>query len=111
MRGGRAKRDGFATVIEEAVSLRSTPLIRPDFVGPPSPARGGRLIREKYTMPRSKLLVRPSKSANGIVHRVTPKSAGWTYVGFEARDLKKGARVSLNSGAMEACVVVLSGKA
>src|ERR1700723_1143531 len=38
--GGRAKRDGFATMIEEAVSLRSTPLIRPDFVGPPSPPRG-----------------------------------------------------------------------
>src|SRR5580692_5936469 len=54
MRGGRAKRDDLATVIEEAVSLRATPLIprrmrsirpRPDFVGPPSPAsreKGGR---------------------------------------------------------------------
>jgi 5-deoxy-glucuronate isomerase len=62
-------------------------------------------------MTRSKLLVRPSKSANGIVHRVTPKSAGWTYVGFEARDLNKGARVALKSGVMEVCVVVQSGKA
>jgi 5-deoxy-glucuronate isomerase len=62
-------------------------------------------------MPRSKLLVHPRKSANGLVHRITPKSAGWTYVGFEARDMKKGARVSLKPGPMEACVVVLSGKA
>jgi 5-deoxy-glucuronate isomerase len=62
-------------------------------------------------MPRSKLLVHPRKSADGLVHRITPKSAGWTYVGFEARDLQKGKRVALNNGAMEACVVVLSGQA
>jgi 5-deoxy-glucuronate isomerase len=62
-------------------------------------------------MARSKLLVHPRKSANGLVHRITPKSAGWTYVGFEARDLKKGERVALKTGAMEACVVLLSGKA
>jgi 5-deoxy-glucuronate isomerase len=62
-------------------------------------------------MARSKLLVRPRKSANGIVHRVTPKSAGWTYVGFEARDLKKGDRFAGKTGKMEACVVILSGKA
>jgi 5-deoxy-glucuronate isomerase len=62
-------------------------------------------------MQRSKHLVRPRKSASGLVHRITPKSAGWTYVGFEARDLKAGARVSAKSGARETCVVVLSGKA
>ena len=62
-------------------------------------------------MPQSKLLVHPSLSADGVVQKITPESAGWTYVGFEARDLEKGARVALNSGAMEACIVVLSGKA
>jgi 5-deoxy-glucuronate isomerase len=62
-------------------------------------------------MARSKLLVRPRKSANGLVHRVTPKSAGWTYVGFEARDLEKGGRHAGKTGKMEACIVVLSGKA
>src|SRR5579872_3417171 len=62
-------------------------------------------------MARSKLLVHPRKSANGLVHRITPKSAGWTYVGFEARDVKKGEKVALKTGAMEACVVILSGKA
>ncbi|MGO8832994.1 MAG: 5-deoxy-glucuronate isomerase [Roseiarcus sp.] len=62
-------------------------------------------------MQRSKHLVHPRQSANGVVHRVTPKSAGWTYVGFEARDLKAGKRVSIDSGATETCIVVLSGKA
>jgi 5-deoxy-glucuronate isomerase len=62
-------------------------------------------------MQRSKHLLHPRNAANGIVHRVTPKSAGWTYVGFEARDLKAGKRVSIDSGAMETCVVLLSGKA
>jgi 5-deoxy-glucuronate isomerase len=62
-------------------------------------------------MARSKLLIHPRKSASGLVHRVTPASAGWTYVGFEARDLKKGARFNGKTGKMEACIVVLSGKA
>jgi 5-deoxy-glucuronate isomerase len=62
-------------------------------------------------MTASKLLVRPSKAGDGIVHRVTPESAGWTYVGFEARDLKKDARVALQSGGNEVCIVIMSGKA
>ncbi|HEV3043655.1 MAG TPA: 5-deoxy-glucuronate isomerase [Roseiarcus sp.] len=62
-------------------------------------------------MARSKLLIRPRKSANGLVHRVTPKSAGWTYVGFEVRDLKRGGRHAGKTGKMEACIVLLSGKA
>jgi len=61
-------------------------------------------------MSRSKLLIRPRKSANGLVHRITPASAGWPYVGFEARDLKKGAIAKGKTGKMEACIVVLSGK-
>jgi 5-deoxy-glucuronate isomerase len=59
----------------------------------------------------SKLLVHPRKSTDGVVHKVTPESAGWTYVGFEARDLGKGSRVSIENGAVEACIVVLSGNA
>ncbi len=62
-------------------------------------------------MAKSKLLVHPRKSADGVEHRITPKSAGWTYVGFESRALKKGKRIALKSGAMEICVVVLTGKA
>lgn len=62
-------------------------------------------------MSRSKLLVPASSSADGVRHRITPESAGWTYVGFETRELKKGARASLAIGAREICVVLLSGKA
>ena len=62
-------------------------------------------------MTRSNLLLRPRQSADGLVHRVTPESAGWTYVGFEARDLKQGARHAGETGKTEACIVLLSGKA
>jgi 5-deoxy-glucuronate isomerase len=62
-------------------------------------------------MAQSTLLVRPMTGGDGLVHRVTPQSAGWTYVGFEARDLKKDARFSAESGGMELCVVLISGKA
>jgi 5-deoxy-glucuronate isomerase len=62
-------------------------------------------------MAGSKLLVHPLESEDGLVHRVTPESAGWTYVGFEARDLKKGARHRGGDGGREVCVVLLSGKA
>jgi len=62
-------------------------------------------------MPTPNLLVHPGKSDDGLVHRITPDSAGWTYVGFEARDLRKGARIAHETGAREACVVVLSGRA
>lgn len=58
-------------------------------------------------MPQSKLLVHPVDGE----HRVTPESAGWRYVGFETRRLKAGETSALDSGDMEVCVVVLSGKA
>ncbi len=35
----------------------------------------------------SKLLVKP-KGDHGLVTKVTPESAGWTYVGFELHKLK-----------------------
>ena len=39
----------------------------------------------------SRLLVKPSAmSASGAVHRITPESAGWSYVGFEVLDLRPG---------------------
>ncbi len=43
-------------------------------------------------MPQSPLLVHPSvPDREGRVHAVTPESAGWTYVGFEAFDLAAAA--------------------
>ena len=53
----------------------------------------------------SKLLVHPSRSADGVRHRITPESAGWTYVGFESRAIDNGARTSLKTGAREICIV------
>ncbi len=62
-------------------------------------------------MSRSKLLVHPRRSADGVRHRITPKSAGWSYVGFETRELAQGKRASLKTGEREICIVILSGKA
>ena len=43
-------------------------------------------------MAQSKLLVHPSGNGYGVVHHVTPASAGWRYVGFELRKLKQAER-------------------
>ncbi len=49
--------------------------------------------------------------ADGRVVAVTPESAGWTYVGFEAYALEPGARLTRDTGGREACLVLLSGMA
>ncbi|HAB72884.1 MAG TPA: 5-deoxy-glucuronate isomerase, partial [Pantoea sp.] len=36
--------------------------------------------------------------ASGRIQHVTPESAGWRYVGFDAYLLKKGDRLRLSSG-------------
>ena len=56
------------------------------------------------------LRVRP-KGAAGLVHQVTPESAGWTYVGFEFHRLKAGERLGAWTGDREVCLVLVSGKA
>jgi 5-deoxy-glucuronate isomerase len=57
----------------------------------------------------TKLLVHSHEAdADGCVLRVTPESAGWTYVGFE---VYRDAAVSKRLGDRETCVVVLSGRA
>jgi 5-deoxy-glucuronate isomerase len=40
---------------------------------------------------------------------VTPASAGWSYVGFEALTLRPGQTIERNTGPDEHCVVVISG--
>jgi 5-deoxy-glucuronate isomerase len=62
-------------------------------------------------MSQANLLVHPSQSADGVRHRITPESAGWRYVGFETREMKRGAKVTTQTGDREICIVVLSGKA
>lgn len=59
----------------------------------------------------SKLLVKPQiADASGCVHRVSPESAGWQYVGFESYTLRDGQSYTLPLNEREHCVVVLSGK-
>lgn len=43
--------------------------------------------------------------------KITPQSANWHYVGFEAHTLKKGESLVVETGENEACVVLLNGKA
>ena len=57
-----------------------------------------------------KLLVPARQSADGVLHDVTPQSAGWTYVGFSTRKLAAGASFALATEAREFCLVVLSGR-
>src|ERR1700709_472901 len=62
-------------------------------------------------MSQSPLLVRPNLKGNGVLHDITPESAGWTYVSFSTRQLAKGEQVKLIGAPREVCIVLLSGKA
>jgi 5-deoxy-glucuronate isomerase len=42
---------------------------------------------------------------------VTPESAGWSYVGFEVRELRRGDGIKQSTGTREVCVVMLAGEA
>jgi 5-deoxy-glucuronate isomerase len=54
------------------------------------------------------LRVRPQAGA-GLVHHVTPASAGWTYVGFDLHRLTPGERAGAQTGDREVCLVLVSG--
>jgi 5-deoxy-glucuronate isomerase len=47
----------------------------------------------------------------GLVHRVTPESAGWGHVGFELYRLQPGQSLAAATGTREACLVLVGGKA
>jgi 5-deoxy-glucuronate isomerase len=57
------------------------------------------------------LLKNHAPDASGLVHRVTPASAGWTYVGFEVWRLQPGMGVEQATGEREHCLVLLGGRA
>lgn len=60
----------------------------------------------------SKLLSKyQSPDEQGCIQKITPQSAGWGYVGFEAYELKEGQTLEQNSGDNEICLVIVSGKA
>lgn len=59
------------------------------------------------------LIVSSRKQADqqGSLLTITPESAGWKYVGFEVFTLKAGQSLKKETGAREACLVLLSGRA
>src|SRR5258708_3141039 len=57
----------------------------------------------------SPLIVKSSREGQTIA-RVTPESAGWRCVGFEALRLASGERYSGATDARELCIVVVAGK-
>jgi 5-deoxy-glucuronate isomerase len=57
------------------------------------------------------LLKNHAPDATGLVHRVTPESAGWGHVGFDLYRLAPGQRVEATTGGREACLVLVGGKA
>ena len=57
------------------------------------------------------LLKNHAPDPQGLVHRVTPASAGWGHVGFELYRLKPGQRIEAETGEREACLVLVGGKA
>jgi 5-deoxy-glucuronate isomerase len=61
----------------------------------------------------SKLLVHSfaEPKADGQLLAVTPRSAGWAYVGFEVYRLTRGIPLDWTSPAHEVCAVMLSGRA
>lgn len=59
---------------------------------------------------KSPLLVRPAAPYGRVLH-VTPRSAGWTYVGFDLVRLRAGEEAGANPDDSETCLVLVSGKA
>ncbi|WP_182086676.1 5-deoxy-glucuronate isomerase [Aureimonas sp. ME7] len=57
-----------------------------------------------------KLLVKPGAEA-GKVMEITPRNAGWTYVGFALHKLKPGETLSGGEDSREVCLVLVSGRA
>ena len=55
------------------------------------------------------LLVRPAASGD-IILSVTPESAGWEFISFQARRLATGGRVSFDTGENEFALVNLTGR-
>ena len=55
-------------------------------------------------------LLRKPKSATGMIHDITPDSAGWGYVGFRVYRLGVGEEVLETTGDQEAILVVVEGK-
>lgn len=58
----------------------------------------------------AELLIKPNGTL-GKVHSVSPKSAGWGYVGFDLHRLEPGDSISEHTGDREVILVLVEGKA
>ncbi|OON39407.1 5-deoxy-glucuronate isomerase [Izhakiella australiensis] len=59
----------------------------------------------------SLLSKRQQPDSDGCIQQITPESAGWRYVGFAAYQLRRGQRLTLESGDKELCLVLVAGLA
>ena len=57
------------------------------------------------------LLSRPKHIKDSCYQKITPKSANWDYVGFEAHDLNEMEILDWKDQENESCLVILSGLA
>ena len=58
----------------------------------------------------SELLIKPQAAdEDGCVHRITPASAGWQYVGFAEYRLDDGDVLAFEADDLERCLVIVSG--
>jgi 5-deoxy-glucuronate isomerase len=57
------------------------------------------------------LLKNHAPDRTGLVHRVTPESAGWGHVGFELYRLQTGQSLKAATAGREVCLVLVGGKA
>ena len=55
------------------------------------------------------LLSRPKNSKDSCYQKITPQSANWDFVGFEAHELKEDEELNWEDKSNECCLVVLSG--
>ena len=56
------------------------------------------------------LRIRPN-GETGLVHDITPQTAGWRYVGFQLYRLGAGESAGARTEEREVCLVLVSGKA
>lgn len=56
-------------------------------------------------------LLRKPFGTRGEVHRITPQSAGWRYVGFSLHRLREGESAADATGSTEAILVMVEGRA
>lgn len=57
------------------------------------------------------LLTNHDPDASGLVHEITPQSAGWSRVGFSVYRLTPGQMLERDTGEQEICLVLMGGKA